>query len=269
MALIMPNPKKPTIWEWVSYLNEKLSWLGQETVIIGHSVWVQTVLRWANTLQTSIKFKALINVAWWFTLQWLSDLEYAVAKERLDVDMIDRTKAVSHFWRIISLFSDNDQRVPVSDSLLFHEKLWSEIIIESQMGHIYWRDPEKSYPRLLDLVHEVFVENIQTHNTNVNSDPIIHVLDRDWSELWSFPASKHESILDTAEKHGIDIGYSCRSGACFACACHVKQWFPQVDIGKFGYPLVDVDEWDCLTCISWLMDEAWGMQWNEIIIQKF
>lgn len=87
--------------------------------------------------------------------------------------------------------------------------------------------------------------------------------------MGSFEASKHESILDTAEKHNIDIGYSCRSGACFSCACHSKQWFEHIDLGKFGYPLVDVDEGDCLTCIAWVMDDAWSGEDKEIIVKKF
>lgn len=118
------------------------------------------------------------------------------------------------------------------------------------------------------ISHEEYTWHPVTHDRQ-DWKVVIRVIDRDGQDLWLFPASKHESILDTAEKHNIDIGYSCRSGACFACACHVQSGYPHIDIGKFGYPLVDVDEWDCLTCISGINDDAWDWPQKEIIIKKF
>jgi len=41
--------------------------------------------------------------------------------------------------------------------------------------------------------------------------------------MGEFLADRHQSLLESAEAVGIDIGYSCRSGACYACACHVDQ----------------------------------------------
>lgn len=99
---------------------------------------------------------------------------------------------------------------------------------------------------------------------------IITVLDRDDTKMGSFEASKYESILDTAEKNNLDIGYSCRNGACFACACHVSSGYPYIDLGKFWYPLVDIDEWDCLTCIGGISDDTWNNDNDvEITIKKF
>ncbi len=113
---------------------------------------------------------------------------------------------------------------------------------------------------------------VQPHWTNKTQDKpvIIKLLDRDWSDIGSFSANKHESILDTAEKSGFDIGYSCRNGACFACACHVQSGYEHIDLGKFGYPLVDVDEGDCLTCIGGIMDDTRDKDGPiEITIKKF
>lgn len=264
-ALLMPIPKAPEIESRVSHISSCIVAHGSEVSIIWHSLWVQAILRWAENLPTSISFGQLISVAWWFDLANLNEDELSIAKPWLSADNVNREKAASHFHDIKAIFSDDDPWVPVSNSLVFHQKLGAKIIMESGMGHIYRKNPEKWYDRLLDVV----VNTREKLWKVEEKQPIIRVLDRDGTELWSFPASKHESILDVAEKHGIDIWYSCRSGACFACACHVEKWFPQVDIGKFGYPLVDVDEWDCLTCISGLMDEARWMEWNEIVVKKF
>jgi ferredoxin len=32
-----------------------------------------------------------------------------------------------------------------------------------------------------------------------------------------------ESIVDIAESEGIELPYSCRSGACFSCCAQIKQ----------------------------------------------
>ncbi len=264
-ALSMPSPEAPEIESRVSHLSSSIVTHGPEVSIVWHSVWVQAILRWAEGLITDINFGQLICVAWWFDLAGLNEDELSIARSWLHIDAVNREKAASHFHDIKAIFSDDDPWVPVSNSIDFHEKLGAEVIMESGMGHIYRKDPEKWYERLLDVV----VKTREKLWKIEEKQPMIRVIDRDGTELWSFPASKHESILDTAEKHGIDIGYSCRSGACFSCACHVQKWFQHVDIGKFGYPLVDVDEWDCLTCISGLMDEARGMEWDEIVIKKF
>jgi len=36
-------------------------------------------------------------------------------------------------------------------------------------------------------------------------------------------ADQNKSIIDLAEDKGIDLPYSCRSGACFSCCGEVKQ----------------------------------------------
>jgi predicted alpha/beta hydrolase family esterase len=56
---------------------------------------------------------------------------------------VNREKAASHFHDVKAIFSDDDPWVPVSNSIDFHEKLGAEVIMESGMGHIYRKDPEK------------------------------------------------------------------------------------------------------------------------------
>lgn len=93
----------------------------------------------------------------------------------------------------------------------------------------------------------------------------VTILDRDGADLGNFHMDSKKSILENAEENGIDIWYSCRSGACFACWCHIVAGKEHIDIGKFDIPLVDVEEDDCLSCISWVDDNFNG----EIILKKF
>ncbi len=109
---------------------------------------------------------------------------------------------------------------------------------------------------------------------SVSQDSLLHetntiwkvtILDRDGSNLGSFHMDSKKSILENAEENGIDIWYSCRSGACFACWCHMIGGKQHIDIGKFDIPLVDVEEDDCLTCIAWVEENFSG----EIVLKKF
>lgn len=99
----------------------------------------------------------------------------------------------------------------------------------------------------------------------INTRGTVKVLDRDGTDLGTFHMDHTKSILENAEDNNIDIWYSCRSGACFACGCHMISWKEHIDIGKFDIPLVDVEEEDCLTCIAWVEKGFDG----EIVIKKF
>ena len=51
----------------------------------------------------------------------------------------------------------------------------------------------------------------------------VTVEDHDGTIMGQFLADRHQSLLESAEGAGIDIGYSCRSGACYSCMCKVQK----------------------------------------------
>ena len=59
----------------------------------------------------------------------------------------------------------------------------------------------------------------------------------------------YESIVDIAENKGIELPYSCRSGACFSCCAQVKKGEEFPDSQKTGEQLIDTEEGEVLTCI--------------------
>jgi ferredoxin len=75
--------------------------------------------------------------------------------------------------------------------------------------------------------------------------------------------------LDIAEKNGIDIPFSCRTGACFACACTIKEGMEHVDLGLLGMPLVDVEDDQCLSCIAGVKKQVFSQPgFHRVVLQK-
>lgn len=102
------------------------------------------------------------------------------------------------------------------------------------------------------------------------------IQDLDWNEISQFPWHQHKSIAQMAEDNWVEIPVSCCAGACFVCAAQIKKWHDDIDIGKLGIPLVDIEQdeetWkykEMLTCIGWI--KAWCFtddQYHEIVLQK-
>lgn len=83
---------------------------------------------------------------------------------------------------------------------------------------------------------------------------IVVVKDIEWVDhRFEVTQDSQESIVDIAEQEGIELPYSCRSGACFSCCAQIKKWAQWLDREKTGEQLIDVDEDEFLSCI-------WGIQ---------
>lgn len=109
---------------------------------------------------------------------------------------------------------------------------------------------------------------INNKNTDDETqDYNIKILNHEWDEEWFFSVTENDidrfSILELAENNWLNIWYSCRSWACVSCQCTIVQWQENIDIGKMEIPLIDVPEWDVLTCCAWLTSIN-----SQIIIKK-
>lgn len=113
--------------------------------------------------------------------------------------------------------------------------------------------------------HKIDIDLHTTYQETVSWTKII-IQNHDQSVLGEFMADYNSSILEQAEAIWIDIWYSCRSWACYACACKVIQWSDQIDIWQYGIPLVDLEEDDILSCVAGLVPskQVW-----DVILRKF
>ena len=91
----------------------------------------------------------------------------------------------------------------------------------------------------------------------------------------SFEAEDNKSINQMAEQHGIDIPIACCRGACYVCACKIKQWNEYIQIDKITSPAVlpaRDEQWnrkEVFTCIGGIKSDAiHDQESHEIILEK-
>ena len=87
--------------------------------------------------------------------------------------------------------------------------------------------------------------------------------------LATFPATQGRSFVEMAEEAWLQMPTSCCSGACFVCACRIKEWAEHIDIGLLSVPLVDIDADQVLTCVGGVRDSLFlDAGYHKIILQK-
>lgn len=145
----MPNPEIPIMKDWIKKLQSLIK-LDKDTILIGHSIGCQTILRYLETID--IKIKACYFVAGWLTLDLHLDTEEAkiVAKPWLETP-IDFKKIKSNCKSFTTFLSTNDKWVNCKENkLLFEKNINSKVIIEKDKDHY---DKIKQIPSLINEIH--------------------------------------------------------------------------------------------------------------------
>lgn len=157
--LEMPDPQHPSIDTWVTFLKEQVGAPDDKTVLFGHSIGAQTILRYLESFNHSEKIKGAVFLAGWVTLTEQA-LETAgdllIANPWLETP-INWKEVKSHCDKFIAIFSDDDPLVPISDVNIFKSKLNANIIIEHGEGH--FNEVKELLPALMSIL-EVAGEKI-------------------------------------------------------------------------------------------------------------
>jgi len=133
-ALKMPHPITPTIKDWVATLEKEIK-PSEETILIGHSIGCQTIMRYLE--KPNRRVKAVFLVAGFFHLESMdveSKESQEIARPWLET-AIDFTQIKKNCTKFTALFSDNDQYVPLGDAKLFEKNLQAKTIIEKNKSH--------------------------------------------------------------------------------------------------------------------------------------
>lgn len=149
-SLAMPNTNEPKIKKWLDHLS-KIAKPDENTMMVGHSMGCQAILRYLEKLPKDIKIRAAIFVASFVNLTdkaFEDEEDRKIAKPWLETP-IDFEKVKKHCDNFITIFSDNDPYVPLSDSKIFKDRLNAKIIIEKNKGHFTEEDEIFSLPIVL------------------------------------------------------------------------------------------------------------------------
>jgi len=147
----MPDTKNPKIGTWVKYLEDNIQNPDEETILIGHTIGCQTILRYLEKLPENVKVGKVILVAPWIIISGLKEKEIKIAKPWVE-NKIDEGKILNHVEKIIAIFSDNDPYIPAENQKIFSEKYNAEIIIEHGKGHFLENDGITELPVALKYI---------------------------------------------------------------------------------------------------------------------
>ncbi len=132
----MPNTSEPKIAEWVTHLNKIIGNVDNETILIGHSIGCQTIMRYLETLPEQTKVGKVVFVAGWFKLDNLEDESVTQIAQPWLQTSIDFDKVKKKIDGLTVFLSDNDPYNFLQDNAkIFKEKLSAKVIIEKNKGH--------------------------------------------------------------------------------------------------------------------------------------
>ena len=155
----MPNTANPKIGEWVSFLDQQIDNLDENTYFVGHSIGCQTILRYLESKDVT-KIGGILLVA-----PWLDLLDYAIEdEESYDTAMpwltekIDFEKVKKFTNNIHCIFSDNDYFVSIDQKDKFEKLLGAKTLVVSGKGHISEEDGVNELDEILDVCNKMISE---------------------------------------------------------------------------------------------------------------
>ncbi|MBI3619625.1 serine hydrolase family protein [Candidatus Roizmanbacteria bacterium] len=150
----MPNSRKPEMNAWVKHLKKTIPAPDKNTVLIGHSLGVITILRYLESLKPAEKIGAAILIA-----GFSYDLEYDGYHQELGTffrTSVNFAAVKKHCHNFTVLHSQDDPWVPIKHAYLFREKLGARIIIQNGMKHYSGDDGVYSLPIVAELLETIF-----------------------------------------------------------------------------------------------------------------
>lgn len=146
----MPEAGTPRIEAWVGELSRVVDTPDEELMLIGHSIGVQTILRYLETID--VRIAKVVAVAGFFTLvphSIGSAEDEAVAEPWLTLP-IDTERVRRNVGEMVALFSDDDRYIPFENIDLFERRLGAKVSVLHARGHMGANDHAEVVPEILE-----------------------------------------------------------------------------------------------------------------------
>ena len=151
----MPEPETPVIETWVKKLHEVII-PNSETILLGHSVGCQAVMRYLETLPEETRIAGMVLLAPWMKLDQTTIEEEGsevveIARPWMETPIdFDKVKIIA--GKTVAIFSDNDVFVELSQKEFFEDKLGARIIVEHNKGHFSPAENISELPSALESI---------------------------------------------------------------------------------------------------------------------
>jgi uncharacterized protein len=150
----MPEPDRPDPASWVPELARRLGDDPErlaETVLVGHSVGCQAIVRALATLSGDRAVAGLLLVAPWF---WLDEDEQDETSALWEETAFDERAARRAAGRVLALVSDDDPFTSdwEANASAWERRFGAEVVVERGGGHFNGTQE----PRILELVRSRF-----------------------------------------------------------------------------------------------------------------
>ena len=149
----MPHPDVPTIDDWINKL-KSITIKPSETVLIGHSIGCQTILRYIENEKRG-KFAGVVLVAPWLGLKKgsMSEKEHKIAEswEKTPINF-SQIRDKSKFFELF--YSVSDDFVSVDDVLKIKRELNAGAVNLGEKGHLSEDDSIFQWPEVLEVIEK-------------------------------------------------------------------------------------------------------------------
>lgn len=153
----MPEPLNPQIDSWVSFLKQQIGIPDKNTILFGHSIGAQTILRYLESLNEKENIGGAVFLAGWTHLTdeaYETEEDAVIAKPWLETSL-DWDKIKSHSGNFVAIFSDDDPLVSLSDAKIFENNLGAKIVVEHGKEHFSGSSGIKELPSALEAILEI------------------------------------------------------------------------------------------------------------------
>lgn len=147
----MPNlskPNHPNRTEWLHEITNEMRKLGDDTIIVAHSLGVTSALDFLE--QHSGKIKGLVSVAGFADDYGLELNSYFMREKEIDFESVKNSVE-----SLAVLYGDNDPYVPQSSLQNLAIELGAQSVVITGGGHLNEAAGYNTFPKLLDLVLEI------------------------------------------------------------------------------------------------------------------
>lgn len=161
-AVKMPNPGRPILSEWLEAIDKAVGEPSEEDFFVGHSLGCIAIVRWLEKLNTAPDSSAtggrIGGAVFVAGFSGRIDIDGTETFWKEPVDFA-RVKAAAPLGRFVTVFSEDDDVVPLQKGLEFQRGLGAKLVIEKNKGHFCKEDGVTELPSVFDSLLDMVSRN--------------------------------------------------------------------------------------------------------------